>query len=142
LRYDLNGQESICFAGDDMCANRRLRINLKHEDFMSKLKLKAKVAFTKRPTFCGWNLTHFGIYKKPQLVFERMCIAKETNNLHNCIDNYAIEISFAYVKGELAVCHMDNEELDAFYNCVRVVVKSKHLLKSNVRELFKNEVET
>nr|QED43647.1 replicase [Garlic latent virus] len=142
LRYDLNGHESICFAGDDMCANHRLRINLKHEDFLGKLKLKAKVAFTKRPTFCGWNLTHFGIYKKPQLVFERMCIAKETNNLHNCIDNYAIEISFAYVKGELAVCHMDKEELDAFYNCVRVVVKSKHLLKSNVRELFQNEVET
>nr|UZP17395.1 RNA-dependent RNA polymerase [Garlic latent virus] len=142
LRYDLNGQESICFAGDDMCANRRLRVSLKHEDFLGKLKLKAKVAFTKRPTFCGWNLTFFGIYKKPQLVFERMCIAKETNNLHNCIDNYAIEISYAYVKGELAVCHMDKEELDAFYNCVRVVVKSKHLLKSNVRELFKNEVET
>ncbi|QYF50241.1 MAG: RNA-dependent RNA polymerase [Henan betaflexivirus 1] len=142
LRYDLNGQESICFAGDDMCANRRLRIRFKHEDFLSKLKLKAKVAFTRRPTFCGWNLTFFGIYKKPQLVFERMCIAKETNNLHNCIDNYAIEISFAYVKGELAVCHMDQEELDAFYNCVRVVVKSRHLLKSNVRELFKNEVET
>jgi hypothetical protein len=87
-------------------------------------------------------LTYFGIYKKPQLVFERICIAKETNNLHNCIDNYAIEISFAYVKGELAVCHMDKEELDAFYNCVRAVVKCKHLLKSDVRELFRNEVET
>nr|QED43641.1 replicase [Garlic latent virus] len=142
LRYDLNGQESICFAGDDMCANRRLRVSLKHEDFLGRLKLKAKVAFTRRPTFCGWNLTSFGIYKKPQLVFERMCIAKETNNLHNCIDNYAIEISFAYVKGEMAVVHMDKDELDAFYNCVRVVVKSMHLLKSNVRELFKNEVET
>ncbi|QJZ28435.1 RNA-dependent RNA polymerase [Allium fistulosum carlavirus] len=142
LRYDLNGHESICFAGDDMCANRKLRVSSRHEDFLGKLKLKAKVAFTKRPTFCGWNLTFFGIYKKPQLVFERMCIAKETNNLHNCIDNYAIEISYAYVKGELAVCHMDKDELDAFYNCVRVVVKSKHLLKSNVRELFKNEVET
>nr|QED43563.1 replicase [Garlic latent virus] len=142
LRYDLNGQESICFAGDDMCANRRLRVSLRHEDFMGKLKLKAKVAFTKRPTFCGWNLTHFGIYKKPQLVFERMCIAKETNNLHNCIDNYAIEVSFAYAKGELAVCHMDMEELDAFYNCVRVIVRSRHLLKSNVRDLFKNEIES
>nr|QED43857.1 replicase [Garlic latent virus] len=142
LRYDLNGQESICFAGDDMCANRRLRVSLAHEDFLGRIKLKAKVAFTKRPTFCGWNLTQFGIYKKPQLVFERMCIAKETNNLHNCIDNYAIEISFAYSKGERAVCHMDSDELDAFYNCVRVVVKNKHLLKSNIRELFENEVET
>nr|QJZ28441.1 RNA-dependent RNA polymerase [Ilex cornuta carlavirus] len=141
LRYDLNGHESICFAGDDMCANRKLRVSFRHEDFLGKLKLKAKVAFTKRPTFCGWNLTFFGIYKKPQLVFERMCIAKETNNLHNCIDNYAIEISYAYVKGELAVCHMDKDELDAFYNCVRVVVKNRHLLKSNVLELFKNEVE-
>ncbi|QYF50253.1 MAG: RNA-dependent RNA polymerase [Henan betaflexivirus 6] len=142
MRYDLNGSESICFAGDDMCANRKLRVSLQHEDFLGKLKLKAKVAFTKRPTFCGWNLTAFGIYKKPQLVFERMCIAKETNNLHNCIDNYAIEISFAYAKGELAVCHMDEEELDAFYNCVRVVVKNKHLLKSKIRDLFENEVET
>ena len=139
LRYDLNGHESICFAGDDMCANRRLRISELHSGFLSKLKLKAKVAFTKRPTFCGWNLTYFGIYKKPQLVIERMCIAKETNNLKNCIDNYAIEVSYAYVKGELAVCHMDEEELDAYYNCVRVIIKNKHLLESDIKLLFSND---
>ncbi|QCY49482.1 RNA-dependent RNA polymerase [Shallot virus S] len=139
LRYDLNGHESICFAGDDMCANKRLRISEAHSGFLDKLKLKAKVAFTKRPTFCGWNLTYFGIYKKPQLVIERMCIAKETNNLKNCIDNYAIEVSYAYVKGELAVCHMDEEELDAYYNCVRVIIKNKHLLESDIKLLFSND---
>ncbi|QYF50247.1 MAG: RNA-dependent RNA polymerase [Xinjiang sediment betaflexivirus 1] len=139
LRYELSGKEHICFAGDDMCASKRLRLKTEHEHFLGKLKLKAKVDFTARPTFCGWNLTHFGIYKKPQLVIERMCIAKETNNLRNCIDNYAIEVSFAYKLGELAVNHMNEEELEAFYNCVRVIIKSMHLMRSDVRDVFRNK---
>ncbi|QED42792.1 replicase [Allium carlavirus A] len=140
LRYDVRGDEYICFAGDDMCAAKRLRVKETHSAFLGKLRLKAKVDFTRRPTFCGWNLTEFGIYKKPQLVMERICIAKEMNNLKNCIDNYAIEVSFAYLKGERAVNHMNEEELEAFYNCVRVIIKNKHIMKSDVRLLFENSI--
>nr|WAM65115.1 replication protein [Ligustrum virus A] len=136
LRYEIKGDEFICFAGDDMCASRRLAIKKEHEGFLGKLKLKAKVAFTNKPTFCGWNLTPDGIYKKPQLVMERMCIAKETNNLANCIDNYAIEVSYAYRLGEKALNRMDEEEAAAMYNCVRIIVKNKHLLKSDVSKLY------
>nr|QPD01717.1 RdRp [Potato latent virus] len=139
MRYELHGDEYICFAGDDMCSSKRLRIKKTHESFLGKLKLKAKVQHTEKPTFCGWNLCADGIYKKPQLVFERMCIAKELNNLHNCIDNYAIEVAFAYKLGELAVNRMDEEELGAFYNCVRLITKFRHLLKSNVVEVFKRK---
>ena len=138
LRYNLKGHEAICFAGDDMCANSHLRLKRDHEDFLGKLKLKAKVQFTAIPTFCGWNLTPDGIFKKPQLVLERICIAKETGNLHNCIDNYAIEVAFAYKLGEKAVNRMNEEELEAFYNCVRIIVKKKHLLKSDVADVFMN----
>ncbi|ABW69734.1 replicase [Ligustrum necrotic ringspot virus] len=136
LRYSIKGNEYICFAGDDMCANTRLHISKEHESFLGKLKLKAKVDNTNHPTFCGWNLSAHGIFKKPQLVFERLCIAKETNNLGNCIDNYAIEVSFAYKMGELAIQQMNEEEVDAFYNCVRVIIKYKHLLKSDVVNVF------
>nr|UZP17019.1 ORF1 [Blueberry scorch virus] len=136
LQYDLKGNERICFAGDDMCANGRLHISSKHKNFMSKLKLKAKVCNTMNPTFCGWNLSSDGIFKKPQLVLERLCIAKETNNLANCIDNYAIEVSFAYLMGERAKQRMNEEEVEAFYNCVRIIVKSKHLLKSDVASIY------
>nr|UGN60878.1 replicase [Ligustrum virus A] len=136
LRYEIKGNEFICFAGDDMCASKRLPIKRDHEGFLSKLKLKAKVAFTGKPTFCGWNLTPDGIYKKPQLVMERMCIAKETNNLANCIDNYAIEVSYAYRLGERALNRMDEEEAAAMYNCVRIIIKNKHLLKSDVATLY------
>nr|UZP17039.1 ORF1 [Blueberry scorch virus] len=136
LQYDLKGNERICFAGDDMCANGRLHVSSKHKNFMSKLKLKAKVCNTLNPTFCGWNLSSDGIFKKPQLVLERLCIAKETNNLVNCIDNYAIEVSFAYLMGERAKQRMDEEEVEAFYNCVRIIVKNKHLLKSDVASIY------
>lgn len=138
MRYDVNSKDSICFAGDDMCASRRLPLSKEYESFLSKLKLKAKVQFTEKPTFCGWNLSPDGIYKKPQLVLERMCIARETNNLHNCIDNYAIEVSYAYKMGEKAVNRMDEEELAAYYNCVRIIIKNKHLLRSNVSEVYSN----
>ncbi|AIZ76613.1 replicase polyprotein [Elderberry carlavirus A] len=140
MRYDLNGSESICFAGDDMCASRRLRLSTEYEDFLGKLKLKAKVDFTRKPTFCGWNLTPDGIFKKPQLVYERMCVAKETNNLEQCIDNYAIEISFAYKLGEKAVNRMSEEELNNYYQCVRCIVQNKHLMRSSIVDVFKNSV--
>ncbi|UXX34121.1 replicase [Stevia carlavirus 1] len=136
LRYEIKGSEYICFAGDDMCASERLATKKNHEGFLAKLKLKAKVFMVDKPTFCGWHLCPDGIYKKPQLVMERMCIAKEKNNLANCIDNYAIEVSFAYRLGERAVNRMDEEEVEPFYNCVRIIVKNKHLLKSDIAKLF------
>ncbi|UUB84580.1 replicase [Blueberry virus S] len=138
LQYDLKGNERICFAGDDMCANGKLHVSAKHKNFLSKLKLKAKVCNTVNPTFCGWNLSSDGIFKKPQLVLERLCIAKETNNLANCIDNYAIEVSYAYLMGERAKQRMSEEEVEAFYNCVRIIIKSKHLLKSDVADIYES----
>nr|UOF93340.1 replicase [Cowpea mild mottle virus] len=138
LRYQIKGNENICFAGDDMCSSKKLSVSSEHENFLKKIKLKAKVQNTSKPTFCGWHLSPDGIYKKPQLVFERMCIAKETNNLQNCIDSYAIEISYAYKMGERVTARMDEEELGAYYGCVRTIIKNKHLLKSDVKALFES----
>nr|WOL52761.1 replicase [Carrot virus S] len=137
MRYDLTGNEYICFAGDDMCASKRLRLQSEHESYLNRLKLKAKVGFTANPTFCGWNLTPMGIYKKPQLVLERMCIAKETNNLINCIDNYALEVAYAYKMGEYATNRMSIEEVESHYNCLRIIIKNMHLIKSDAYSIFK-----
>nr|AYQ96163.1 replicase [Grapevine virus T] len=136
LRYDLTGNESIAFAGDDMCANKRLRVTREYEDFLTRIRLKAKVQYVASPTFCGWCLFKNGIFKRPQLVMERINIAREMNNLDNCIDNYAIEVSYAYSLGELAVEVMNDEELEAHYNCIRFLVKYKNRMKSSVKELF------
>nr|UCR98482.1 RNA-dependent RNA polymerase [Apple stem pitting virus] len=140
LRYDLNGKEAICFAGDDMCANSRLKVTNQHSKFLDKIKLKAKVQFTVTPTFCGWGLCEHGVFKKPDLVLERLQIARETRNLENCIDNYAIEVSCAYKMGENLNLYLTPQEVDAHYNCVRFIVQHNHLLKSNISDLFRGEV--
>nr|UCR98437.1 RNA-dependent RNA polymerase [Apple stem pitting virus] len=140
LRYDLNGKEAICFAGDDMCANSRLKVTNQHSKFLDKIKLKAKVQFTVTPTFCGWGLCEHGVFKKPDLVLERLQIARETRNLENCIDNYAIEVSCAYKMGENLNLYLTPQEVDAHYNCVRFIVQHNHLLKSNISNLFKGEI--
>uniref|UniRef100_A0AAU7L1V7 Replicase polyprotein n=1 Tax=Hibiscus chlorotic speck associated virus 2 TaxID=3143943 RepID=A0AAU7L1V7_9VIRU len=141
MNYNLNGKESICFAGDDMCANTSLRKSFKFSETMSKIRLKAKVDVTDKPSFCGWQLTEHGVFKKPQLVLERMCIARERDNLHNCLDSYAIEVSFAYRLGELLNLYLDEEGMDNHYECVRFIVKKRHMLKSHIADLFTNYID-
>nr|BCA25739.1 replicase [Cherry green ring mottle virus] len=137
MRYDLNGKESICFAGDDMCANKRLRKKNEFEHILDRMTLKAKVQYTTEPTFCGWRLGDFGIVKRPQLVQERILIALEKGNFHECIDNYAIEVSYAYNLGERLFSIMSEKELDAHYFCVRTFLQNKCLFHSNAIKFFK-----
>nr|UCJ00282.1 RNA-dependent RNA polymerase [Cherry green ring mottle virus] len=137
MRYDLNGKEAICFAGDDMCANKRLRKKSEFEHILERMTLKAKVQYTTEPTFCGWRLGDFGIVKRPQLVQERILIALEKGNFHECIDNYAIEVSYAYNLGERLISIMSEKELDAHYFCVRTFLQNKCLFHSNAIRFFK-----
>nr|UCJ00163.1 RNA-dependent RNA polymerase [Cherry green ring mottle virus] len=137
MRYDINGKESICFAGDDMCANKRLRKKGEFEHILDRMTLKAKVQYTTEPTFCGWRLGDFGIVKRPQLVQERILIALEKGNFHECIDNYAIEVSYAYNLGERLISIMSEKELDAHYFCVRTFLQNKCLFHSNAIKFFK-----
>nr|UCJ00442.1 RNA-dependent RNA polymerase [Cherry necrotic rusty mottle virus] len=136
MRYETNGRESICFAGDDMCANKLLRKKGEFEHVLSRMTLKAKVQHTMEPTFCGWRLGSFGIVKRPQLVQERILIALEKGNFSECIDNYAIEVSYAYCLGERLVSIMSERELDAHYFCVRTFLQHKNLFNSNALNFF------
>nr|AHA59461.2 replicase [Cherry twisted leaf associated virus] len=136
MRYETNGREAICFAGDDMCANKLLRRKSEFEHVLERMTLKAKVQHTNEPTFCGWRLGLFGIIKRPQLVQERILIALEKGNFNECIDNYAIEVSYAYNLGERLVSIMSEKELDAHYFCVRTFLQHKNLFNSNAAEFF------
>nr|AGI62184.1 replicase [Cherry rusty mottle associated virus] len=136
MRYEINGKEAICFAGDDMCANKLLRKKGEFEHILDRMTLKAKVQHTTEPTFCGWRLGNFGIVKRPQLVQERILIALEKGNFHECIDNYAIEVSYAYNLGERLISIMSEKELDAHYFCVRTFLQNKKLFSSNALEFF------
>lgn len=137
MAYNLTGKETILFAGDDMCMNVVRKAENRYIHIMKCLKLKAKVQLTKEPTFCGWRLTELGIFKRPQLILERYMIAIENGNLLNCIDNYAIECSYAYKLGDRLVSMLSEEEACAHYLLVRKIILNRHLLKCSIATLFK-----
>nr|WLJ60513.1 MAG: RNA-dependent RNA polymerase [Hemp virus T] len=134
MRYHVNRESVIAFAGDDMYAAGFLKRRVDLEFALDQLTLKAKVQFTRRPMFCGWYMTPMGIVKEPRLVLERWKIAEQKGNLRDVIINYALEVSYGYRLGEYLWEVLDN--LESQQEIVRKIVKSKHLLPLKVRHFF------
>jgi len=136
MRYKIRGDECIAFAGDDMCANSHLRVTSEFEHILDRMKLKAKVEHKAQASFCGWVLGPYGIYKKPQLVLERFMVSKEKGVLHECIDNYAIEVSYGYRMGDRVFDYMDEEEIECQNLCIRTIILNQHLMKETALSFY------
>ncbi|AVR54644.1 polyprotein [Mume virus A] len=136
LKYDVRKSHAICFAGDDMCANTRLPDNPNFKAMLKNFSLKAKVQFTKNPTFCGWNLSKYGIVKKPELIAARLAVAQQKQEVHLVIDSYYLEHSFAYTKGDLLFEILSESELEHHYNLTRFFVKHSNQLKGLAKERY------
>ncbi|QOQ52500.1 replicase associated polyprotein [Citrus yellow spot virus] len=139
-RYEWKGDEPIAFAGDDMCALSNLTIRTDLEEIFEKISLKAKVDRVTTPTFCGWYLSKYGIVKKPELVHNRFMIAVEEGKVIECLENYAIEVSYAYRLGERLFEVLKTEKDWQYHqNVVRFIVKHLSKLKTSVKQLFEEQ---
>nr|ASL72081.1 polyprotein [Cherry virus A] len=136
MKYDVRKTHAICFAGDDMCANVRLPENHQYSDLLKKFSLKAKVDFTRSPTFCGWNLSKYGIVKKPELIAARLAVAKQKGEVNLVIDSYFLEHLYAYNKGDHLFEILSEKELEHHYNLTRFFVKNSKLLKGESKKKF------
>nr|ARQ83890.1 polyprotein [Cherry virus A] len=136
MKYDVRKTHAICFAGDDMCANVRLPENSQHLSLLKKFSLKAKVDFTRSPTFCGWNLSKYGIVKKPELIAARLAVAKQKGEVNLVLDSYFLEHLYAYNKGDHLFEILSEKELEHHYNLTRFFVKHGKLLKGESRRKY------
>nr|ARQ83892.1 polyprotein [Cherry virus A] len=136
MKYDVRKTHAICFAGDDMCANVRLPENTQHLNLLKKFSLKAKVDFTRSPTFCGWNLSTYGIVKKPELIAARLAVAKQKGEVNLVLDSYFLEHLYAYSKGDHLFEILSEKELEHHYNLTRFFVKHGKLLKGESKKKF------
>nr|ARQ83982.1 polyprotein [Cherry virus A] len=136
MKYDVRKTHAICFAGDDMCANVRLPENHQYSDLLKRFSLKAKVDFTRSPTFCGWNLSRYGIVKKPELIAARLAVAKQKGEINLVIDSYFLEHLYAYNKGDHLFEILSEKELEHHYNLTRFFVKNSELLKGESKKKF------
>ncbi|AYE54584.1 replicase polyprotein [Salvia divinorum RNA virus 1] len=140
-RYEWRRGQPIAFAGDDMCALNNLPLNHDFDDLFDKLSLKAKVERTDCPMFCGWRLTQYGIIKEPELVYNRFQVAIEEGKVAECLENYAIEVSYAYKLSERLFEVLKSEKQLQYHQAVvRFIVKNIRKLKTNVKLLFEDQV--
>nr|AKN08998.1 replicase [Apricot vein clearing associated virus] len=136
-RYEWNSGDPIAFAGDDMCALKNLKVTDQFNNVFEKISLKAKTQVTEVPMFCGWRLSRFGIVKEPELVYNRFMVALERGNVKDCLENYAIEVSYAYSLGERLFDILKREEqLEYHQAVVRFIVKHLGNLRTKVKDLF------
>ncbi|URZ62319.1 putative polyprotein [Gerbera capillovirus A] len=138
MRYDIKKDVSICSAGDDMCANRELRVKKEFEHILDRMSLKAKVQITKKPMFCGWLLSEYGIVKSPKLIESRLRVAEEKGTLDSVMDSYFLEYSYAFKMGDNLFYILDDEGQSYHYSLTRFFVKNKNKLKGEARSILES----
>jgi len=136
-RYNWRSGQPIAFAGDDMCALNNLSLCHDYDDLFESISLKAKVERTECPMFCGWRLTRYGIVKEPELVYNRFQVAIEEGKVLECLENYAIEVSYAYSLSERLYEVLKSERQIQYHQAVvRFIVTHIDKLKTKVKDLF------
>nr|QGY72525.1 RNA dependent RNA polymerase [Camellia japonica associated betaflexivirus 3] len=139
-RYDCDASTPIAFAGDDMCMLDNCAETDRFEGIFEKISLKAKVLRSGTPMFCGWNLCKHGIFKEPALVYNRFMVAQERGNVEECLENYAIEVSYAYMLGEKLYDFLKEEErINYHQSVVRFIIKRADKLKTKVRFMYTSD---
>nr|QQG34594.2 polyprotein [Melampyrum betaflexivirus 1] len=136
MTYEIDSSVAISFAGDDMCANKPLVLRGEdgpYEHILSKLTLRAKVDRTRNPTFCGWRLTKSGLYKRPELILDRLMISEEKGTFHETLDGYLLEFSYAYKLGEWLFESFSEKEFQAHYLCTRLFVKNRRKISQSLQ---------
>nr|QQG34602.1 RdRp [Avocado citrivirus 1] len=140
-RYDWKDDTPVAFAGDDMCALRNMPLRHDMDLIFEKISLKAKVDRTENPMFCGWRLSKYGIVKEPELVYNRFQVAIEDGKLLECLDNYAIEVSYAYSLSERLYEVLKSEKQIQYHQAtVRLIVRCLDKVKHSVRNLYSEQI--
>nr|ATV81271.1 replicase [Grapevine virus K] len=137
MRYQMNYNTPVCFAGDDMYSPGYLAQRHDFDDTLEKLELKAKVNYGDKPLFCGWRMSPFGIVKEPNLILDRWKMAVGRGDIKNCMVNYAIEAVYGYRLSE----HLFelNIDIDAQQELTRLIVKVKDQLPPKIARLFSRD---
>nr|QQG34583.1 polyprotein [Silene betaflexivirus 1] len=142
LKYEVKTDSRILFAGDDMASLGKLKEARSFDPtscrrLLGKFRLKAKEERKDFPMFCGWVLTPDGIYKRPSLLWSRLKVMKERGLIKECIDNYLLEMNWAYKLGELLYQYLDEFEMECHYKCVRFFIEHSSMCRGESVKVLK-----
>ncbi|WVN62089.1 replicase [Rehmannia allexivirus] len=124
LRFQLSSDVNACYAGDDLVRDRVCPERPGWIFSAPHFQLKAKPCATRKPDFCGWRLTPYGIVKSPTQLFQSMQLAIKLGKLEDIKRSYAIDYQFAYRMGDRLLDIFDEDELEKHQLITRHLIKA------------------
>ncbi|QIM41186.1 replicase [Papaya virus A] len=124
LRFQLSDDLKACYAGDDLVRDKVCpeRSGWKYSENL--FTLKAKPLVTRKPDFCGWRLTPYGIVKNPVQLYQSMQLAVERGEIEEIKRSYAIDYLFAYRLGDRLHEIFDEDEMEKHQLVTRKLIKA------------------
>lgn len=123
LRFNLTEKVNACYAGDDLvrdqvCEERASWLFSQH-----LFALTAKPQSTRKPDFCGWRLTPYGIVKNPTQLYQSLQLALRLDKMDDVKRSYAIDYTHAYKLQDRLFEIFDEKELAAHHLTTRLLIK-------------------
>jgi hypothetical protein len=100
LMYNPPSGMPLAVGGDDMAANKRLKLTALWTRLSKRFIIEAKVEFTFRPDFCGYYLTQRGCFKNPRLLLLKTLWHIDKGDAKTVDINYAADCLSAYSMGD------------------------------------------
>lgn len=126
-KYSIPLDTPQCYSGDDSVINAPVQPTAYFQEIERYFRLESKPAYSKRPMFCGYYFTSHGIIKDPILVYFRLQLAKEQENLIDTIESIYFDHLFAYLLGDTLYDHIELEELEYHQANCRFFTQNKNI---------------
>uniref|UniRef100_A0AAU6NEM5 Replicase n=1 Tax=Saffron-associated alphaflexivirus TaxID=3125858 RepID=A0AAU6NEM5_9VIRU len=122
LRFSLT-DTNACYAGDDLVRDRVCPERKSWAHISKDFKLAAKPVVTRKPDFCGWRLTPYGIIKNPVQLYNSMQLGLRLGKIKEILPSYKLDFVYAFRLQDKLFDIFDEEEMDAHQLTVRTMHK-------------------
>lgn len=158
LRFKIPAEVTAMYAGDDLARDKVCEERPCWTRLGPMFKLTAKPVVTKKPQFCGWRITKYGVVKSPLKLWAGLMLAQERQQMELVARSYGLDYKYAFDLGDKIMDVFDEKDLEYHTAATRLLVRhgfgistgehtpayhvrSDHLLgvlKSNPRKVLKD----
>jgi hypothetical protein len=120
-KYKLPPKVPLCATGDDIACNAAPLERSSWRKVSKQLKLVSKRNTLRQPTFCGWVLTPCGVYKNPEILYQRTLYQKAKNNLSKAFFSYAADITPLKKNFEIISPYLTEEQCEMHFTTQQIL---------------------
>jgi len=123
LKFDIPEDVTALYAGDDLARDKVCPERKCWSILGPQFKLIAKPVITRRPQFCGWRLTKYGVIKSPLKLWAGLQLADRRGQMEDVARSYGIDYKYAFDLGDKIYEVFDEEDMEYHTASTRMLVR-------------------